>query len=108
MRQGRVVHALVRAVMNNNKRSRFCGLQLVLSQLPTIHSLRGLNLMCTICTVGFTVTCVAMSIKNGAHVPSTTTLFDFASGFRTQYHLQHRAGMRCQAIQLDCGLGLCH
>jgi len=43
----------------------FGALQLLLSQLPTIHSLRGLNTLCTVCTIGFTVTCVAMSIKNG-------------------------------------------
>ena len=43
-----------------------CPAQLVLSQLPTIHSLRGLNLLCTVCTIGFSITCVAMSIKNGA------------------------------------------
>lgn len=43
----------------------FGALQLILSQLPTIHSLRGVNVLCTLCTLGFTITCVAMSIKNG-------------------------------------------
>ena len=44
----------------------FGAAQLLLSQLPTIHSLRFVNVICTICTIGFTITCVAMSIKNGA------------------------------------------
>jgi hypothetical protein len=45
----------------------FGGVQLVLSQLPTIHTLRGLNVACTLCTIGFTITCVAMCIKNVEH-----------------------------------------
>ena len=46
----------------------FGAVQLLLSQLPTIHSLRGVNAVCTLCTLGFTFTTVAMSIKNGAPI----------------------------------------
>ena len=52
----------------------FGAVQLCLSQLPTIHSLRGLSTVCTFCTVGFSITTVVMSIKNGArpHYPSSS------------------------------------
>lgn len=48
----------------------FGAVQLLLSQLPTIHSLRRVNFLCTLCTIGFTITCVAMSIKNGVWASS--------------------------------------
>ena len=44
----------------------FGALQLILSQLPDIHSLRYLNILATFCTVGFTAVVVAMCIHNGA------------------------------------------
>ena len=47
----------------------FGALQLLLSQLPDIGSLRILNQISTVCTLGFTITCVAMSIKNGVCAP---------------------------------------
>lgn len=36
--------------------------ELLLSQMPDIHSLRWLNALCTFCTVGFTVTVIGLSI----------------------------------------------
>lgn len=56
----------------------FGALQLILSQLPTIHSLRGVNVLCTICTLGFTITCVAMSIKDGTEADRSTVDYSLA------------------------------
>ena len=39
--------------------------QLIISQLPDISSLRELNLFCTACTVMFAIGCLGMSIYNG-------------------------------------------
>jgi len=36
--------------------------ELLLSQMPDIHSLRWLNALCTFCTIGFTVTVIGLSI----------------------------------------------
>lgn len=36
--------------------------ELLLSQMPDIHSLRWLNALCTFCTVGFTITVIGLSI----------------------------------------------
>lgn len=44
-------------------------IQLVLSQFPTIHDLRLLNMMCTICTMGFALTATALSIYSGYNPP---------------------------------------
>lgn len=43
----------------------FGAIQLVLSQFPTIHDLRMINVASTICTAGFAVTVTALSIYNG-------------------------------------------
>lgn len=56
----------------------FGGVQLVLSQLPTIHTLRGLNVACTLCTIGFTITCVAMCIKNGSEADRSSVEYSLA------------------------------
>ena len=39
--------------------------ELILSQLPDIHSLRFLNIFCTFCTIAFAVICFSVSITNG-------------------------------------------
>lgn len=44
----------------------FGALQLILSQLPDIHTLRHVNILATFCTVAFSATVVAMCIHNGA------------------------------------------
>ena len=43
----------------------FGAVQLIISQLPDISSLRELNLFCTACTVIFAIGCLGMSIYNG-------------------------------------------
>ena len=43
----------------------FGAVQLIISQLPDISSLRELNLFCTLCTVLFAIGCLGMSIYNG-------------------------------------------
>ena len=43
----------------------FGAVQLIISQLPDISSLRELNLFCTGCTVIFAIGCLGMSIYNG-------------------------------------------
>ena len=49
----------------------FGSVQLIISQLPDISSLRELNLFCTACTVMFGVGCLGMSIYNGEHCTVT-------------------------------------
>ena len=44
----------------------FGAVQLLLSQLPDIHTLRHVNYLATFCTVAFATVVVAMSIHNGA------------------------------------------
>lgn len=41
--------------------------ELILSQLPDIHSLRFLNIFCTFCTIAFAVICFSVSIANGLY-----------------------------------------
>lgn len=43
----------------------FGAFELLLSQLPDIHSLRAVNLFCTACTVAFTACVVGLSAKYG-------------------------------------------
>ena len=43
----------------------FGAVQLIISQLPDISSLRELNLFCTLCTVLFAMGCLGMSIYDG-------------------------------------------
>lgn len=43
----------------------FGSIQLVLSQFPTIHDLRLLNMVCTICTMGFAITATVLSVYAG-------------------------------------------
>ncbi len=50
----------------------FGAVQLIISQLPDISSLRELNLFCTLCTVLFAIGCLGMSIYDGGY--STVTL----------------------------------
>jgi hypothetical protein len=42
-------------------------IQLVLSQFPTIHDRRFLNVICTMCTAGFAITATGLSIYNGSN-----------------------------------------
>jgi hypothetical protein len=43
----------------------FGAVQLLLSQLPNIHALRGLNMLSTLATLGFATVATAMSIATG-------------------------------------------
>ena len=43
----------------------FGAVQLIISQLPDISSLRELNLFCTLCTILFAAGCLGMSIYDG-------------------------------------------
>jgi hypothetical protein len=43
----------------------FGAVQLLLSQLPNIHALRGLNMLSTMATLGFATVATAMSIVTG-------------------------------------------
>lgn len=49
-------------------------LQLLLSQLPDIHALRFVNLIATVCTVGFAIIATALSLHDGTIfiMPSVT------------------------------------
>lgn len=47
-------------------------LQLLLSQLPNIHALRGLNLLSTMATLGFATVATAMSIVSGHNMDRST------------------------------------
>lgn len=50
--------------------------ELALSQLPDIHSLRLVNLVCMCCTVGFAATAFGLSIHNGkCDLPSSINYF---------------------------------
>ncbi|KAJ7539878.1 hypothetical protein O6H91_11G113100 [Diphasiastrum complanatum] len=51
-------------------------LQLALSQLPDIHSLRWFNGLCTLCTIGFTVTAITMSIYDGTKLDRSTVNYN--------------------------------
>ncbi|KAK9831715.1 hypothetical protein WJX74_006848 [Apatococcus lobatus] len=44
--------------------------ELILSQLPDIHSLRFLNIFCTFCTIAFAVICFSVSIANAVQQPA--------------------------------------
>lgn len=44
-------------------------LQLLLSQLPDVHSLRFVNFVATFCTISFTVIATGVSIHNGQSSP---------------------------------------
>ncbi|KAF3436206.1 hypothetical protein FNV43_RR23298 [Rhamnella rubrinervis] len=46
----------------------FGGFELLLSQLPDIHSLRWVNALCTFCTVGFAGTTIGVTIYNGKKI----------------------------------------
>ena len=54
--------------------------ELILSQLPDIHSLRFLNIFCTFCTIAFAVICFSVSIANGEFIclPAQPTLSSLA------------------------------
>ena len=54
----------------------FGAFELVLSQLPTIHSLRWVNALCTFSTIGFAATTIGVTIYDGGLV-----MFSFASCF---------------------------
>ena len=49
----------------------FGAIQLLISQLPSIHSLRGLNGICTFCTAAFTAVAIGLCIDNGAPPPAS-------------------------------------
>ncbi|KAI5057539.1 hypothetical protein GOP47_0027967 [Adiantum capillus-veneris] len=46
--------------------------ELGLSQFPTIHSLRWVNAVCTLSTIGFTTTSIGLSIYNGKKLDRST------------------------------------
>ncbi|MCO5595261.1 hypothetical protein L7F22_049301 [Adiantum nelumboides] len=51
--------------------------ELVLSELPNIHSLRWVNAICTFCTIGFTTTSIGISIYNGLSLNRSTIDYTF-------------------------------
>lgn len=51
----------------------FGAFELVLSQLPDIHSLRWVNALCTFSTIGFAATTIGVTIYDGGFV-----MFSFA------------------------------
>ncbi|MEW5315984.1 MAG: hypothetical protein WDW38_007378 [Sanguina aurantia] len=53
----------------------FAAFQLILSQLPDIHSLTYLNILCTVCTVGFAFTCLGLSVANGNELDRSTVTY---------------------------------
>lgn len=50
-------------------------LQLLLSQLPNIHALRGLNLLSTMATLGFATVATVMSIVSGRNMDRSTVSY---------------------------------
>ncbi|CAK0782970.1 hypothetical protein CVIRNUC_006165 [Coccomyxa viridis] len=52
----------------------FGAVQLIISQLPDISSLRELNLFCTACTIIFAIGCLGMSIYNGNNEVDRSTI----------------------------------
>lgn len=53
-------------------------IQLVFSQMPSIHDLRALNMICTICTCGFAISATALSIYSGKNPAPGSPPVDYA------------------------------
>lgn len=53
----------------------FGAFELVLSQLPDIHSLRWVNALCTFSTIGFAATTIGVTIYDGRLVILLFVLF---------------------------------
>ncbi|KAF7852076.1 hypothetical protein BT93_L0602 [Corymbia citriodora subsp. variegata] len=53
----------------------FGAFELVLSQLPNIHSLRWVNAICTFCTIGFAGTTIGVTIYNGKEIDRKTVSY---------------------------------
>lgn len=53
----------------------FGAFELVLSQLPDIHSLRWVNALCTFSTIGFAATTIGVTIYDGRLVILLFALF---------------------------------
>lgn len=53
----------------------FGAVQLLLSQLPDIHTLRHVNILATFCTIAFSAVAVAMSIYNGNQLDRSTVSY---------------------------------
>lgn len=53
----------------------FGAVQLLLSQLPNIHALRGLNLLSTLATLSFATVATAMSIVSGRDMDRSTVSY---------------------------------
>lgn len=53
----------------------FGAVQLILSQLPNIHSLRGLNLLSTLATLSFATIATGMSIAGGREIDRSTVSY---------------------------------
>lgn len=68
----------------------FGALQLIISQLPNISSLKELNLFCTACTVLFAAGSLSLSIYNGGHQSSEL------QAHRLQFHR-----LQSQRLQLN-------
>ncbi|KAL2323483.1 hypothetical protein Fmac_027862 [Flemingia macrophylla] len=49
--------------------------ELLLSQLPDIHSLRWVNAVCTFCTIGFAGTTIGVTIYNGKKIDRTSVSY---------------------------------
>ncbi len=70
-------------------------IELILSQLPHIHSLRFLNYLCTFCTIVFSTIVVGMCIHNREH---RSTRKPFCSAMNA-----HAAGAPSHVMQLGFG-----
>ncbi|GAB4830486.1 hypothetical protein Ancab_020197 [Ancistrocladus abbreviatus] len=53
----------------------FGAFELVLSQLPDIHSLRWVNALCTFCTIGFAGTTIGVTIYDGHKIDRQTVSY---------------------------------
>ncbi|KAF9619113.1 hypothetical protein IFM89_005127 [Coptis chinensis] len=54
----------------------FGAFELLLSQLPDIHSLRWVNALCTLGTIGFAATTISVSIYNGKKIDRKSISYD--------------------------------
>ncbi|XP_042383913.1 GABA transporter 1-like [Zingiber officinale] len=55
----------------------FGALELLLSQLPDIHSLRWVNALCTFSTIGFAATTIGVTIYNGKNIDRDSISYGF-------------------------------
>ncbi|KAL3717393.1 hypothetical protein ACJRO7_008904 [Eucalyptus globulus] len=62
----------------------FGAFELLLSQLPNIHSLRWFNAICTFCTIGFAGTTIGVTIYNGKEIDRKTVSYSLQGSSSTK------------------------